>query len=221
MGVALRPPPAHAEKLQEALLLALRAGDQTAAHGIVDRASALGWSPDELRCDLITPTLHEVGRRWEIGELGVAEEHLASAICEWLLAAIAGRTPRTVGPDDRRAVVGCPGGELHALGAMIVANVLAERGWRVLYLGAATPPDAWGPIVRARRMDAAVISTTTAAAVAQVPETLRAIREARRETVTVVGGQAFTSRRIGRGVGAGLVVDDPRDLAAQLDTVLA
>jgi methanogenic corrinoid protein MtbC1 len=70
-------------------------------------------------------------------------------------------------------------------------------------------------------MDAAVISTTTAAAVAQVPETLRAIREARRETVTVVGGQAFTSRRIGRGVGAGLVVDDPRDLAAQLDTVLA
>ena len=51
MGAMPHAAPAHAAKLQEALLLALRAGDQTAAHGIVDRAAALGWTSDDLRCD--------------------------------------------------------------------------------------------------------------------------------------------------------------------------
>ena len=213
--------PPHAARLREGLLLALQAADQAAAHGIVERAAGLGWSPDELRCELITPVLYEVGSRWEHGEIGVAEEHLATSICEWLLFTISGRTPRAVGPHDRRAVVGCSAGELHTLGALIVANVLTERGWRVLNLGASTPPDAWAPIVRARRVDVAVLSTTTPSAIAQVPDTLRSIRDARSDCLTVVGGQAYVSRAIGRRVGATIVGADPRDLPDQLDAALA
>jgi methanogenic corrinoid protein MtbC1 len=211
------PEPPRAAELREALLLTLAAADQASAHGIVDRAARLGWSADELRCELITPALHEIGRRWERGEIGVADEHLASSVCEWLLFSIAGRARRAAA-SDRRAVVGCSAGELHALGALVVSNVLAEHGWRVLYLGASTPVDAWAPIVRARRADVAVISTTSQAVVAPVPETVRSIHEARPACLTVVGGQAYDGPRgVARAAGAGLVAHDPRELPARLD----
>ena len=213
--------PPHAAGLREGLLATLRAADQVAAHGIVERAAALGWSPDELRCDLITPVLHEVGRRWERGEIGVADEHLATSVCEWLLFTIAGRAPRMAAA-DRRAVVGCSAGSCTRWASLLVANTLSERGWRVLYLGASTPVDAWAPIVRARRADVAVLSTTTAVSIAPVPETLRSIHAARPECLTVVGGQAYEgSRRIGRSVGAGLVTGDARDLPGRLDERLS
>ena len=35
----------------------------------------------------------------------------------------------------------------------MVAHVLVEHGWKVLYLGATTPPTAWSDVVRARRPD--------------------------------------------------------------------
>jgi methanogenic corrinoid protein MtbC1 len=218
--MAVRAPfrdPPHAAGLREGLLLTLAAADEAAAHGIVERATRLGWTADELRCDLITPALHEIGHRWERGEIGVAEEHLASSVCEWLLFSIAGRERRAVA-SDRRAVVGCSAGELHALGALVVSNLLSERGWRVLYLGASTPVDAWAPIVRTRRADVAVLSTTTQAAVAPVPETVRSICEARPECLTVVGGQAYDgSRGVARAVGAGLVANDARELPERLE----
>jgi methanogenic corrinoid protein MtbC1 len=221
MGVATHPEPPHAAGLREGLLLTLGAADQVAAHGIVERASALGWTADELRCELITPVLHEVGRRWERGEIGVADEHLATSVCEWLLYSIAGRAPRMRSATARRAVVGCSPGELHTLGALIVANVLSERGWRVLYLGGSTPSDAWAPIIRARGADVAVLATTTPSAIAHVPAALRSMHDARPDCLTVVGGQAYASRAIGRSVGAGMVAGDARELPGRLDTALA
>jgi methanogenic corrinoid protein MtbC1 len=218
-GTHLDPP--HAAGLREGLLLTLGAADQLAAHGILERATGLGWSADELRCDLITPVMHEVGRRWERGEIGVADEHLATSVCEWLLFSIAGRAPRDRDPAARRAIVGCSPGELHSLGALIVANVLTERGWRVLYLGDSTPPDAWPPIVRARAADVAVLTTTTPSAVAHVPGTLRAIHDARPECLTVVGGQAYATRAIGRAVGAAIVAGEVRRLPERLEAALS
>jgi methanogenic corrinoid protein MtbC1 len=221
MGVATHPDPPHAAGLREGLLLTLAAADQVAAHGIVERATALGWSSDELRCDLITPVLYEVGRRWELGEIGVADEHLATSVCEWLLFSIAGRARRIRSDRARRAVVGCSPGELHTLGSLIVANVLSERGWRVLYLGGSTPPDAWAPIIRARGADVAVLATTTPSGIAHVPGTLRSIHEARPDCLTVVGGQAYATRAIGRSVGAALFAADVRELPERLHIALS
>src|SRR5919202_993809 len=87
---------------------------------------------DDVRFDLITPALAEVGARWERGAIGVADEHLASSVCEWLLFNLAGRASREAATGRRaatgsRAIVGCSDGELHSLGARIVAHVLAEH----------------------------------------------------------------------------------------------
>ena len=201
----------RAELLRD-LLASLMGADQIAAHAVLERALRLGWSADDVRFELITPALHEVGERWARKEIGVGDEHLATSVCESLLATMAGRTSRAPA-SGRRAVVGCSEGELHTLAARMVANVMTEAGWTVLFLGASTPAGAWSPIVRSRHADAAVISTTMPKGVASVRPTLRSIREARPGCLLAVGGQAYAGRRgDGRRLGADLVAEDPREL---------
>ncbi len=191
MGVET-PCPSLTERgqLLEALLSTLMAVDQAGATIVVERAMKLGWTVDDVRFHLITPALHDVGLRWERGEIGVADEHLATSVCEWLLFALAGRVRRPPAT-GQRALVGCSEGELHSLGARIVAHVLTDRGWTVLFLGAATPAAAWSQIVRARRPDVAVVTTTSQAVLAGVVPLLRAIKASRPDCRTVVGGQAY------------------------------
>jgi methanogenic corrinoid protein MtbC1 len=207
-----RAGPDQADELLADLLASLLAADQIAAHGVLERALQAGWSADDVRFALITPALHEIGMRWERGAIGVGDEHLATSVCEWLLLTLAGRTRRTP-PSGRRAVVGCSEGELHALGARMVANVLTEAGWTVLFLGASTPASAWSPIVRSRHADAAVVATTMPDGVATVRPTLESIRAARPECLLAIGGQAYAGRGgAARRVGADLFAEDPREL---------
>ena len=213
------PEPSLTERgqLLEALLGTLQAADQGAATGVVDRALKLGWTVDDVRFHLVTPALHDVGARWERGEIGVADEHLACSVCEWLLFSLAGRVRRPL-PTGRRAIVGCSEGELHNLGARIVAHVLSERGWTVLLLGADTPAAAWPQIVRARRPDVAVLSTTTPGVLRDVASCVRAIKTARPECRTVVGGQAYWDLPSAAvDFGADLLALDARSLPSQLE----
>lgn len=114
-AVAREPSLTERGQLLEGLLDALQAADQPAGMEVVDRAMKLGWTVDDVRFQLITPALHRVGLRWERGEIGVADEHLACSVCEWLLFALAGRVRRPLAT-GRRALVGCSEGELHGLG---------------------------------------------------------------------------------------------------------
>jgi MerR family transcriptional regulator, light-induced transcriptional regulator len=215
---ATAPDPSLTERgqLLEALLRALTVADQLQAVEVVDNALKLGWTVDDVRFHLITPALYDVGTRWERGEIGVADEHLASSICDWLLFALAGRVRRPR-PSGRRALVGCSEGELHALGARMIAHVLSESGWMVMLLGADTPAAAWPQIVRARRPDIAVLSTTTTAVLGQVGPTLHAIKTARPECRTVIGGQAYSRLPSSSGnFGADLVTLDARTLPQRL-----
>src|SRR6476661_3908014 len=82
------------KELLEALLDALLEVDQAAALAIVAQAVKAGWSADDVRFGLITPALYEVGVRWQRAEIGVAEEHLATSVCEWLLFGLAGSALR-------------------------------------------------------------------------------------------------------------------------------
>lgn len=215
---AVAPDPSLTERgqLLEALLGALQAADQLAAIRVVKRAVKLGWTVDDVRFQLVTPALYDVGVRWERGEIGVADEHLAASICEWLLFDLAGRVRRP-SATGRRALIGCSEGELHSLGARIIAHVLSERGWTVLFLGADTPAAAWPQIVRSRRPDAAVLSTTTHAALRQVGPALHAIKAARPHCRTIIGGQAY-SRLSSEAAdfGADLLALDARTLPQQL-----
>jgi len=210
------PPPIERGEALDGLLGALQAADQLRAMTVVRQAMKRGWTADDVRFHLITPALHEIGARWQRKEIGVGDEHVATSICEWLLFALTGRARRRPAT-GLRALVGCSEGELHSLGARIVAHVLSEQGWSVLFLGATTPTSAWPQIVRARRPDVAVLTTTTPTILEEVGPALHAIKASRPECRTVVGGQAYLDLEgAAADLGADLVALEAGTLARQL-----
>ncbi|MBC8377117.1 MAG: B12-binding domain-containing protein [FCB group bacterium] len=88
--------------------------------------------------DLITPVLHEIGSKWERGELSITEEHLAS---QSIRDAIIKMQDIVVKPEIRtqKAFVLTFSEELHDIPAKMVQHLLEVRGFQVLYSGQRTP----------------------------------------------------------------------------------
>ena len=111
------------------------AGDETLARHVFDRL-ARGVPLAELCERVIAPALKRVGDDWATGEVSIAAEHRASAICERLIAA---RTHQPQGRPRGIAVVTTPPGERHGLPALMATACLREDRWLVHHLAADLP----------------------------------------------------------------------------------
>jgi len=138
------PPPRQARvrswsSLVERFAAHLLDGDEAAARVVVERLLAGGATPVELLDLLLAPALRRIGEEWATGEVTVAEEHRASAICERIVARLS-ISPR--GRPRGVCVVATPEGEAHSLPASMAAVALRSDRWHVHHLGTEVPqPD--------------------------------------------------------------------------------
>jgi hypothetical protein len=123
---------------------------------------------------VITPALRRIGLQWEAGEVSIAAEHRASAICERLIASRANQPP---GRPRGIAVATTPPGERHGLPALIAAACLREDRWLVHHLAVDLPVAEVVALALDVGADLVVLSTATA-------ETARAARRAARSIGT-------------------------------------
>ena len=117
------------------LYAAIMSGDETLARHLFGRL-ARGVPLTELCERVIAPALYRVGQDWAAGEVTIAAEHRASAICERLIAA---RTQQPQGRPRGVAVVTTPPGERHGLPALMATACLREDRWLVHHLAADLP----------------------------------------------------------------------------------
>jgi MerR family transcriptional regulator, light-induced transcriptional regulator len=145
-------------------------GDETLARHDFGRLAS-GVPLIDLCERVITPALRRVGDQWAAGELTIAAEHRASAICERLIAPglhqPAGR-PRGI------AVAATPPGERHGLPALMAVACLREDRWLVHHLAADLPVAEVIGLALDTGADLVVLSSATA-------QTARAARRAARE----------------------------------------
>jgi len=164
--IRVRDWPAQAGRLYDAIV----AGDETLARHDVDRL-AVGVPVLDLCERIIAPALRRVGEQWAAGELTIAAEHRASAICERLIAARAHQPP---GRPRGIAVTATPPAERHALPTLMAAACLREDRWLVHHLAADLPVVDVIGLALDVGADLVVLSTATA-------QTARAARRAARE----------------------------------------
>lgn len=176
-------------------------GDLVRAHAAVLDAVAAGLPIRRVAAGVVAPAMVEVGDLWERGELGVAGEHLATAITQALLARLAAAVPEA-GVHGGLAVVASAPGDAHTLGARIVADELTWAGWEVRYLGGPTSADAVLAVVEDVRPALLVLSCTIAAHAPALAALVTAAKAIGDPPVCVVGGQAGPALR---HVGADVV----------------
>lgn len=200
---------------------ALRRGDARSALGVVDTLIDSGASFDEICEEVIRPALYEIGDLWERGEIGVADEHLAAAISETVLACIGAIASAPI-DGEPRVLVCCTDGEGHALGARMVGETFAAADWSVHYLGASVPPGEVARSVAARRADVLALSTTMAHNLPAVERTVAAARAAAPGVRVVVGGQAYGGdEQRARALGADAFMPGVHGLIEGVERLLA
>jgi MerR family transcriptional regulator, light-induced transcriptional regulator len=144
--------PAQADQLYEAIT----AGDETRAVRWIGRF-ADGVPVIDLCEHVITPALRRIGDDWATGQLSIATEHRASAICERLIAT---RARQPSGRPRGTVVVSTPPGERHGLPALMAAACLREDHWHVHHLGADLPLADTISLARQASADLVVFSCT-------------------------------------------------------------
>jgi MerR family transcriptional regulator, light-induced transcriptional regulator len=183
---------------------ALEAFDEPRAQAVFDELLSTA-TVDALLADVVMPYLHDLGDRWERGEVSVAQEHLASNVLRGRLLGLARGWGRGAG---RRALLACPEGEWHDLGLIAFGLALRGRGWRIDYLGPDTPVDSLAEA--ARRTDPSVVVLS-----AVRPEPLEPIAAlASRHRVAIAGAGATTASV----QGVERLTDDPVTEAERLTT---
>ncbi len=88
--------------------------------------------------NIIVPFMAEIGRLWRQGQFRIAHEHLASATVG---ASLSGMLMRNTDPMSRapRILIAAPAGQYCRLGALAVAVIAQDCGWRPIMMGADLP----------------------------------------------------------------------------------
>ena len=197
-------------------LHALLIGERQAALGIAREALRTAPRATDVYVDVFQRSLEEIGRRWQLNRITVAQEHMATAIVQFVLAQLYSSMVRT-GPSRGVALVTGVEGELHQVGANLVADALEMDGWRVRFLGTNVPHE--GIVEAASEMKAGIvaISATMLFNVDPVARLVESVREMRGSAVPriLVGGGAFRhAPRLWRDVGADASALDVRGACA-------
>jgi methanogenic corrinoid protein MtbC1 len=114
---------------------ALESFDEPYAQAVLDSLLSMA-TLDTVIAEVVLPYMHDLGERWERGEVSVAQEHFASAVLRGRLLGLARGWGRGFGP---RALLACLPGEQHDLGLIAFGLALRARGWRIDYLGGDMP----------------------------------------------------------------------------------
>jgi methanogenic corrinoid protein MtbC1 len=125
--------------LTESFLSQALDGNLAAAYQTIIRADDLGLPLARLFGEVLQPALNELGRRWEHGEVLVAQEKEVSELARDLIADLSLRHAH-ISTDAPALVAACVEGERHELGLRMVCGLFRAEGWAVHYLGADVAP---------------------------------------------------------------------------------
>ncbi len=123
------------------LTTALVAGQRNEVRSRIHQAQSDHPQFVDVGVQLIQPAMYEIGRLWQVNSVSIAQEHLATAIVQSVMAQAFAQSefaPKV----SRRAIFACVEGNHHELGMRMIADAFEVIGWDVQFLGANTASDA-------------------------------------------------------------------------------
>lgn len=143
-GVRSDPVDRDVAQAGERLRRALDRFDETAADQALEQLTSDHAASVVIR-HVLLPYLHDLGERWAADHTTVAQEHFATNFVMFRLAAWSRGWDRGLGP---RALLACAPDEQHTIGLICFGIALHQHGWRIAFLGAATPTDMLAQVAR-------------------------------------------------------------------------
>jgi methanogenic corrinoid protein MtbC1 len=193
---------------------AVVSGARQAALTIALEALREGAVVQDLYADVFQDALYEVGRLWETNAITVAQEHMATAVTQYVMAHVFGQIAPPPTSRGVAIMTGVPG-ELHHVGALMVSDMLEANGWQVQFLGSNLPIPSILSAIEEAKPQLLGISVTMLFNVHHATRLIAETKRAAGRIRVVVGGSAF---RFGlwRATGADDYAGDVRSAVALL-----
>ncbi|WP_242688444.1 cobalamin-dependent protein [Bacillus sp. Cs-700] len=114
-------------------------GDQDKAWERITEQSEL-MDNSHLAFEALTKAMQRVGKLWEENEISVADEHLATTTCDYVLSRYAHfRKITNKNENGPKALFLCIEQEQHYLGLKMISLLFQEYGWQTKLFGANLP----------------------------------------------------------------------------------
>lgn len=169
--------------------------DRNQAVRLVLDAVDSGVSIREVYLDILQRTQHEIGRLWQTNKINVAQEHYCSAVTQLVMSQLFPRILSQTPPrKNRKVIVSAIQGDLHEIGARMVADFFEMEGWETVYVGANTPiGDLVALVGKDPRPQCLALSAAMSTHFTAIRRTIEAIRseQANAKMRILVGGYAF------------------------------
>jgi methanogenic corrinoid protein MtbC1 len=180
------------DELARKYLEALLSGDRRRASGLILDSVQEGVSIKSIYSQVFQRSQRELGRLWQTNQISVAQEHFCTAATQMVMSQL---YPYifTGERKGQRLVAACVGGELHEIGARMVADFFEMAGWDTHFLGANMPTDGIIKTVAERRTDVLALSATMTFHIGKVTDIITSLRAsgASPRTRVLVGGYPF------------------------------
>jgi len=189
--------------MAEDYLKRLLAQDMPGATDLIFNAADSGIPISNLYMNVLQPSLHEVGRLWQLNRISISQEHYFTAATKTIMSQL---YPYLVQrpSNGRRLVATCIDGELHEIGIRMVCDIFTMNGWEAIYLGASIPAQEIVTLVELEKPEILALSITITPNLPKASAVIGAIRDNPRcaDTKILVGGYPFNAcpglwRRIG------------------------
>lgn len=158
----------------------------------IQHAVQSGISVNDIYLQIITPVMHELGRLWQLNKITIGQEHYCTALAQMAMSQLFpwifdGRVK------TKRLISTCVAGELHEIGARMVADLFEMKGWDTVFLGADVPVESVIDAIIQHDADILAISVTLGCHLGAVSEMIKWVRANPDcgKVKIMVGGAAF------------------------------
>lgn len=208
-----RPPPDLTDLKARYLAAQLRGDRREALRLVIDEGLLRGAGVRDLQLAVIQEAQRDIGKLWQENAISVADEHLATAISNMILAHLYDRAERAPS-NGKHVLIACVEGELHDMPSRLVADTLDLGGFEVSYLGASVPTDSLIAFIKAQEPDLIALSATMAFHATALRAAVARIREVSSIPIIVGGGACSWARSLASDVRAEGTASDAAEALA-------
>ncbi|WP_102263045.1 cobalamin B12-binding domain-containing protein [Mesobacillus jeotgali] len=196
-------------------------GDQDASWKLIEDERKASKDSLYIYENLITPAMRHIGHLWETNKITVADEHLATSTCDYVLARYNWQNgkDKQISPIGKKAMFLCVENEQHYLGLKMASQLFSEYGWETKFHGPNLPLEYVKKAAEEWKPDAICLSFSILYHAEQLRPYIKELEELPNHPVVIIGGRLLSQYEFKRyGSERTLFLKDLEDIIDWLDS---
>lgn len=175
-------------------------GDQEASWELLEDERKASKDSLYIYENIIAAAMRHIGHLWETNKINVADEHLATSTCDYLLARYIWQKGKEqpISSIGKKAMFLCLEDEQHYLGLKMASQLFSEYGWETKFHGSNLPLEYVKKAAEEWKPDAICLSFSILYHAEHLRPYIKELEKLPNHPVVIVGGRLLSQYEFGR-----------------------